>query len=134
MFHIDMEKCTECGQCLDECQLGGIKLDGDGEAINQDLCVRCGWCHDTCPFDAIEMRPDVKEQRVAINLENIWRILRAFDNDEYRQTLLARVTKFYELQLQTTQDTVDRLHALKGVSPKEIEGYLETLVQKDTED
>lgn len=50
--HIDQNKCSECGLCLDLCRFKAIS----GFVVNERGCEGCGVCAEFCPFEAIEMR------------------------------------------------------------------------------
>lgn len=49
-YHIDLEKCTECGACQKNCKLN-IKVYKNPNSID---CIRCGECKDICPNKAIK--------------------------------------------------------------------------------
>ncbi|MCQ2588044.1 MAG: 4Fe-4S binding protein [Treponema sp.] len=49
-YHIDSEKCTECGACQKNCKLN-IKVYKNPNSID---CIRCGECKDICPNKAIK--------------------------------------------------------------------------------
>lgn len=49
-FHIELDKCTRCGQCIDKCAFGAIREDF---VIDPYLCENCGLCDEICPVDAI---------------------------------------------------------------------------------
>lgn len=49
-YHIDTEKCTECGACQKNCKLN-IKVYQNPNSID---CIRCGECKDVCPNKAIK--------------------------------------------------------------------------------
>jgi Uncharacterized Fe-S center protein len=51
---VDKEKCLGCGQCVDVCPVGAIKLE-DGKAVISDECLECGACESTCPVGAISL-------------------------------------------------------------------------------
>jgi len=54
--HIDVEKCTQCGECLDICRFDAIVEKEDGETIIDSIsCEGCGVCSYICPVEAIEM-------------------------------------------------------------------------------
>ena len=52
---IDREKCTGCGECVEECPPRAIILDGEKAAIDPDLCEECGECVPACPEKAISI-------------------------------------------------------------------------------
>ncbi|MHC4394652.1 MAG: ATP-binding protein [Planctomycetota bacterium] len=58
---IDEEKCNGCGQCVDACAEGAIKLiDGKAKLVSEVYCDGLGACIGHCPEDAITI-----EQREA---------------------------------------------------------------------
>ena len=51
---IDEEKCNGCGQCVDACVEGAIKLvDGKAKLVSEIYCDGLGACIGHCPEDAI---------------------------------------------------------------------------------
>ena len=50
---IDREKCTLAGKCLEACQFGVIKREGDSVRHRLHLCRGCGACREVCPERAI---------------------------------------------------------------------------------
>ncbi len=58
---IDEEKCNGCGECVDACAEGAIKIiDGKAKLISEIYCDGLGACIGNCPQDAITI-----EQREA---------------------------------------------------------------------
>lgn len=51
----DLEKCTECGLCVDVCYFEARALDRDGLLVDKDKCYGCGLCVDVCPERCIRM-------------------------------------------------------------------------------
>lgn len=47
---IDVEKCSQCGLCLDVCEQGAIDEDFNVVVIR---CIGCGKCADVCQFEAV---------------------------------------------------------------------------------
>jgi NAD-dependent dihydropyrimidine dehydrogenase PreA subunit len=51
---IDEEKCNGCGQCVDACAEGAIKIvDGKARLVSEIYCDGLGACIGQCPQDAI---------------------------------------------------------------------------------
>ncbi len=51
---IDEEKCNGCGQCVDACAEGAIKLvNGKAKLVSETYCDGLGACIGQCPEDAI---------------------------------------------------------------------------------
>lgn len=60
-YHILADKCTGCGDCMDECDedaiLGKIRFV---HVIEQDECTQCNGCLEVCDEDAIVRAGTVK--------------------------------------------------------------------------
>ncbi|MHC4476931.1 MAG: indolepyruvate ferredoxin oxidoreductase subunit alpha [Planctomycetota bacterium] len=52
---VDMEKCTGCETCVEECPSEAISMAEEKAAIDLDECVDCAACVDACPAEAITM-------------------------------------------------------------------------------
>jgi MinD superfamily P-loop ATPase len=50
-----VDRCSECGECLDSCAFDAISWN-DGPEFNPFLCEGCGTCQIVCPSDAIQLR------------------------------------------------------------------------------
>ena len=52
---IDPDLCSDCGLCIERCQVEAIKK-GDGRSeIRDEKCIGCGLCISTCPEEAISL-------------------------------------------------------------------------------
>lgn len=60
MIAIDRELCIGCGQCVQSCLAGVIRVE-DGIAVAGEACIHCGSCVGACPANAITM--EEKEDR-----------------------------------------------------------------------
>ncbi|UCD56747.1 MAG: EFR1 family ferrodoxin [Candidatus Hydrogenedentota bacterium] len=74
-LRIDMERCTHCHVCEDNCPVKGIDIEADPPRI-QAPCVYCWYCAKTCPVLAIEADWDML---VAMAPENYARYRQALD-------------------------------------------------------
>jgi len=54
LLHVNAERCTGCGVCLDVCPTGAIELVDGMANIRTDLCRECQACLHACPQGAIE--------------------------------------------------------------------------------
>jgi ferredoxin len=52
-LHINVERCTLCGICEDNCPVNGIDVEADPPRI-QSPCIYCWYCAKSCPDLAIE--------------------------------------------------------------------------------
>jgi ferredoxin len=57
-IHINIEKCTGCGRCVDVCSDNSLMLE-KGKAVESNSphfgCIGCGHCMAVCPEAAIEI-------------------------------------------------------------------------------
>lgn len=52
LAHVDVSKCTGCGDCESRCPFNAIIVDVVAY-VNEDICTGCGICASFCPVDAI---------------------------------------------------------------------------------
>lgn len=72
----DAEKCTLCGNCVDVCPFGALKMEKQGVAV-EDSCRMCGLCVRQCPEGAIRF-----EQRAQEVDKSQWRDFLIFAEQE----------------------------------------------------
>ena len=54
--HIDTDRCTSCGLCIDICPDAAIIAEASGVArVIVETCMGCGHCYGICPVRAIQM-------------------------------------------------------------------------------
>ena len=63
--------CVACKSCIASCEVGALRWDERGVAIDHEACTRCGRCAVACPTGAI--RFDAREMSVE---EVVWEIER----------------------------------------------------------
>lgn len=57
---LNLEKCTQCGECLSICRFSAIEEDNEGEVIIDPIsCEGCAVCSHICPVQAIEMEDNI---------------------------------------------------------------------------
>ena len=56
---VDIEKCDGCGDCVEECSVECITLEGEGDdkhaVVNAEECTDCETCVDVCEKGALSM-------------------------------------------------------------------------------
>jgi electron transport complex protein RnfB len=49
------ETCTNCGTCVERCQVNAIQSEDDHTIIDKEKCIGCGLCATACPTASITM-------------------------------------------------------------------------------
>ncbi len=80
-FTINVEKCTQCLTCEDNCPGNAINVAKDPPEIQNDGCIFCWYCEKVCPERAIEA--DWTEMRKAArpNLRRYIELLREAERE-----------------------------------------------------
>lgn len=53
---VDKDKCTGCGECVDNCPAAVLELvDEKSEPVEMDECLGCETCVEVCPEGAISV-------------------------------------------------------------------------------
>ena len=59
-LHLDPEKCTGCGMCMEVCPHSVFQKSGKiVSIIDRDACMECGACAKNCAFSAISVQQGV---------------------------------------------------------------------------
>jgi Pyruvate/2-oxoacid:ferredoxin oxidoreductase delta subunit len=54
---IDLEACTDCGDCIERCVFGARRWVGEKVRFDSHACFGCGLCVSACPISAITLAP-----------------------------------------------------------------------------
>ena len=54
-FQIDEERCTQCGECAEDCPAGVISMGDYPTITNEEGCYRCQHCLAVCPTGAVSV-------------------------------------------------------------------------------
>jgi heterodisulfide reductase subunit A len=60
--YVDVEKCTGCGKCSNQCLFGAIRVEDKVAVIAEAVCRGCGNCINACEFDAISIYNYAEDQ------------------------------------------------------------------------
>ncbi|MHA1992795.1 MAG: DUF362 domain-containing protein, partial [Candidatus Hodarchaeales archaeon] len=52
-FEIDVNKCTQCLTCQDNCPVDAIDVESNPPEIQMEGCIFCAYCEKSCPENAI---------------------------------------------------------------------------------
>jgi electron transport complex protein RnfB len=67
------ENCTNCGICIDRCQMHAITEGDSHVTFNADRCIGCGLCVSTCPSQALKLtRKSKVEEEIPDNMYETW--------------------------------------------------------------
>ena len=52
----DPELCTACGNCIEQCPVSALTLDGSLPQVDADTCITCFCCQELCAEKAITLK------------------------------------------------------------------------------
>jgi len=52
----DPELCTACGNCIEQCPVSALSLDGSLPQVDADTCITCFCCQEICAEKAITLK------------------------------------------------------------------------------
>ncbi|MBN1625944.1 MAG: 4Fe-4S binding protein [Deltaproteobacteria bacterium] len=114
---IDMESCTGCQICVNECPVGAISMEEDIAFIKDDECIRCGVCHDVCPSDSVRHDSDRIPEEVQSNLAYAKKLLahEYYFSDKIKQRqLVDRLKRHYNKNMKVAENTIKQLGILEN--------------------
>ncbi len=76
-FHVDQERCIQCGECAADCPAGIIIMDEYPKITDEARCYRCQHCLAICPTGAVSVlgRDPENSTRLAGNLPEADRLV-----------------------------------------------------------
>ena len=80
-FTINVEKCTQCLTCQDNCPGNAINVEKDPPEIQNDGCISCWYCEKGCPEDAIEADWTGMREAARPNLKKYIEILKEAERE-----------------------------------------------------
>jgi uncharacterized protein (DUF362 family)/NAD-dependent dihydropyrimidine dehydrogenase PreA subunit len=51
----NVELCTGCGACIDQCPVSALSMNGDYPEADPEICIRCFCCQEICPEKAMAL-------------------------------------------------------------------------------
>lgn len=72
---LDTSLCSECGTCIDYCQMGAISQDTDSIVIDLHRCIGCGNCTANCPEGAIALKQHPTTRTPPKDLPELYKII-----------------------------------------------------------
>jgi Na+-translocating ferredoxin:NAD+ oxidoreductase subunit B len=71
----DPELCTDCGTCLERCQMDAFTQGEAGVSHNADRCIGCGLCVSACPSGALTLarKPHSEHLEPPETMSDTWR-------------------------------------------------------------
>ncbi len=52
----DPERCTQCGNCVEQCPVSALSMNEDLPEVDSSLCIACFCCQEICPEKAIALQ------------------------------------------------------------------------------
>jgi ferredoxin len=66
---IDLERCMNCGMCIDICPEQAIDMNPI-MVVDSSKCTGCGSCIDECPNEAVSLSETMASQAASIRFQN----------------------------------------------------------------
>ncbi|MFX0168652.1 MAG: ATP-binding protein [Candidatus Hodarchaeota archaeon] len=84
---VDADSCSNCGTCVDVCQMDAVTLTNNIASISLDRCIGCGVCVANCPSEAVSLVKKEKEHVPPKTFEDLYAQI------EQRRRELEKATK-----------------------------------------
>ena len=114
---IDVEKCTGCGNCVEECPVDAISMEEDKARINMEECIRCGICHSICPEEAVRHDSEKMPEDIKANVEKTEKFMelcaKHLGDPNEKIKCLERMIKHFKREKLIAERTMEELEKLK---------------------
>jgi NAD-dependent dihydropyrimidine dehydrogenase PreA subunit len=72
---IDSDECIQCGDCVEDCPIGAISVNGEGDTpvVDESLCLGCGVCALDCSSGSLKLY--ARESRVFYPSDTFERVI-----------------------------------------------------------
>ncbi len=77
---INVDKCTKCLTCQENCPVDAINVESDPPEIQNEGCIYCCYCEKSCPEGAIDTDWEMMRKSVRGNLKKYVRALKEAEN------------------------------------------------------
>jgi len=92
---VDQETCSGCETCVERCEMGAVKMNGDGlSEIDPDRCIGCGLCVTTCPEEAIRLVPKPEAKQRTPPADTAEQMIRLAEKRGIESNDLSRIVSF----------------------------------------
>lgn len=130
----DMNKCTNCQQCVKECISKAI--DKDTKDIIAKRCILCGHCAAICPVEAVSINGETGEELESLSpsfpgeIETLMKKRRSIRN--YRETKIPRslIKQILETVNNSPTGTNSRKVCITVIDSKEKIDHLSNIIMK----
>lgn len=56
LVNVDADKCSGCGECVDNCPNGVLELDDGVAVVTENECLGCESCVEVCTTGAVTVQ------------------------------------------------------------------------------
>lgn len=92
---VDQETCSGCETCVERCEMGAVKMNGDGlSEIDSDRCIGCGLCVTTCPEEAFRLVPKPEAKHRTPPADTAEQMIRLAEKRGIESNDLSRIVSF----------------------------------------
>jgi len=116
---IDVERCSGCGICVEECPVNAISVENQKAKMNMEECIRCGTCHSVCPVEAVRHDSEKIPEDIKANVEMTKKYMqdcaKYLGDDKEKDKCLERMLKHFNKERIVAEKTLEQLEKLKDI-------------------